>query len=255
MTDLGFSLERTVVIRARRATVFRYFTDSERFASWWGKGSQIASEPGGKVVIRYPNGAVAGGEVVEIVDGERIAFTYGYQDPEKPIPLGGSLVTITLRDVPGGTELHLRHDVADAATRDAHVGGWRFQLSLFANVAANEEHAGFAQRIAEWFAAWAEPELEARRSLFEQCTEHDVAFRDQFACVLGREELAAHVQAARMFMSGFTLRAEGEPRACQGTAIVDWVATASDSRFPMRGTNVVELSPEGKIRSVVGIQR
>jgi len=41
MTDLAFSLERTITIRAQRSTVFRFFTDSERFARWWGKGSEI----------------------------------------------------------------------------------------------------------------------------------------------------------------------------------------------------------------------
>jgi len=33
---------RHVVIAARRDTVFRFFTDPERFAAWWGAGSTIA---------------------------------------------------------------------------------------------------------------------------------------------------------------------------------------------------------------------
>ena len=41
MNGLDYSLERTVTIAARRETVFRYFTDSERFAAWWGAGSTI----------------------------------------------------------------------------------------------------------------------------------------------------------------------------------------------------------------------
>ena len=32
---------RTVVICAPREAVYRYFTDSERFARWWGTGSRI----------------------------------------------------------------------------------------------------------------------------------------------------------------------------------------------------------------------
>ena len=38
MTALDHVLERTVLIRARRETVFRYFTDSERFARLVGRG-------------------------------------------------------------------------------------------------------------------------------------------------------------------------------------------------------------------------
>ena len=41
MTGLDHVVERTVTIAARRETVFRYFTDSERFAAWWGAGSTI----------------------------------------------------------------------------------------------------------------------------------------------------------------------------------------------------------------------
>ena len=36
-----FSLEREILIHAGRETVFRFFTDSERFARWWGPGSRI----------------------------------------------------------------------------------------------------------------------------------------------------------------------------------------------------------------------
>jgi len=66
MTDLEHTLERTVLIGARRSTVFRYFTDSKRFAEWWGEGSRIEPEPGGVVLIRYADGSTASGEVVEV---------------------------------------------------------------------------------------------------------------------------------------------------------------------------------------------
>ena len=88
--ELPHLLARSVLIRARRATVFAFFTDSARFAAWWGPGSTIDPRPGGAVRIRYPNAAEAGGEVVEIVPGERIVFTYGYPEAGKPVPVGGS---------------------------------------------------------------------------------------------------------------------------------------------------------------------
>jgi len=49
MTALPHSLNRAVVIRARRETVFRFFPDSTRFAAWWGSGSAIEPRPGGAV--------------------------------------------------------------------------------------------------------------------------------------------------------------------------------------------------------------
>ena len=94
MTGLDFVLDRTVTIVARRETVFRYFTDSGRFAAWWGQGSTIEPRPGGAVHIRFPNAIVAGGEVVEIVPPERIVFSYGFESGQ-PIPIGASPLTLT----------------------------------------------------------------------------------------------------------------------------------------------------------------
>src|SRR6185503_5413797 len=98
-----FVVDRSVVIRARRGTVFRYFTDPVRFAAWWGAGSAIEGRAGGEVHTRCPGGTTAGGKILEIVPDERIVMTYGYDDPEKPIARGGSRITITLAPHPDGT--------------------------------------------------------------------------------------------------------------------------------------------------------
>ena len=63
MTELPFALTRTLTIRAPRSVVFRYFTDSRRFAAWWGEGSTIDGRVGGAVRIQYPNDIIAAGEV------------------------------------------------------------------------------------------------------------------------------------------------------------------------------------------------
>ena len=131
MTTLPFTLDRSVVIRATPDIVFSFFTDTPRWARWWGPGSSIDPTPGGKVVIRYPTGDEALGEVLEIKAPERIVFSYGYARGT-PIAPGGSRVTIRLEAVATGTRLTLAHAVHDAAVRDEHVQGWRFQLALFA---------------------------------------------------------------------------------------------------------------------------
>jgi uncharacterized protein YndB with AHSA1/START domain len=250
-----WKVERTVVIRARRSTVFRYFTDSERFAAWWGKGSSIDGKLGGKIDIRYPGGALAGGEVVELVPDERVVFTYGYDDPEKPIPRGGSRVTVTLADHAQGTLLTLVHEVGDAKTRDDHVPGWRFQLSLFANVVAREAAGDFAARADRWFAMWSIADAAERRRAIDEVATEDVELRDAFAAITGAAELAAHVAAAQMHMPGVALAREGEALVCQGTALVDWTAKAADGSPRGRGTNVFTLAPDGRIAAVTGFWR
>jgi hypothetical protein len=48
------------------------------------------------------------------------------------------------------------------------------------------------------------------------------------------------------------MRREGDVRHCQGTALVDWIATASDGNERGRGTNVFVLGASGQIQSVTG---
>ena len=95
---LTHQLERTIVIDAPPATVFRYFTDSGKWAAWWGEGSTIDARPGGRLFVRYPNGVEAAGEVLDLAPPSRIAFTYGYAKGS-PAP-GESRVTITLEPTP-----------------------------------------------------------------------------------------------------------------------------------------------------------
>jgi uncharacterized protein YndB with AHSA1/START domain len=247
------TVARTVIIRARRRTVFRYFTDAARFAAWWGAGSTIEPQLGGRVHIRYPNGVTAGGEVVALEPDRQIVFTYGYDDPEKPIARGGSRVTITLTDHPEGTLLELEHLVSEGATRDAHVPGWWFQLALFANVVAAEEHADLAARVDRFFAAWAEPDGEARRRALEESVTDDVSFLDAYATISGREELLIHIDGIRMHMPGTTIVREGAPHQCQGVGIVRWSARGPDGSARGGGTNVLELAPDGRLAKVVGL--
>ena len=122
MAELSEVLDREITICARRETVFRYFTDSERFAKWWGAGSHIDPRPGGAVLIRYPNAVQVTGEVVEIDPPRRIVFTYSYAGKT---PTDGTLVTITLDETGAGTVLKLRHAFSSAKIRDLHVQGWR----------------------------------------------------------------------------------------------------------------------------------
>lgn len=254
MTAYPHSLERQVLIRATPATVFGFFTDSARFADWWGAGSTIEGRPGGRLRIVYPGGVTASGEVVELVPVSRVVFTYGYDDPAKPIPPGGSLVTVTLEARREGTLVTLRHELADAATRDQHVQGWRYQMAVFAVAAARAQHAAVAESIDRYFAAWNEADAE-RRSAGLAVTTDDVTFRDAFGCTHGREDLAIHIGAVHRFMPGMTLARRGEVRQMQGAALVEWLATGPDGAPRGEGTNVFELAPDGRIASVVGFAK
>ncbi|HYK41430.1 MAG TPA: SRPBCC domain-containing protein, partial [Thermoanaerobaculia bacterium] len=172
MAEMSEFLDREITICARRETVFRYFTDSARFAKWWGEGSRIDPRPGGAVLIRYPNAVEVTGEVVEIDPPRRIVFTYTYAGKT---PADGTLVTITLDEAPAGTVLKLRHAFSSAKIRDLHVQGWRYQLALFSKTVADEEQSSAPERIDAFLRSWGEPDAAARRALVESCVTRDIS--------------------------------------------------------------------------------
>src|SRR5579872_4168855 len=248
---LPYRLDRTVIIQATRETVFRYFTDNTRWAAWWGAGSTIDPQPGGKVYIRHANGIETVGEVLEVQSPQRIVFTYGFASG-KPVPPGGSRVTIQLEAETTGTRLELCHEFAEEMARNEHVQGWRFQLSLFANVVANEVHAGAAGLVDAWFDAWAEPDESKRAASLEKIAAAEVRYRDRFSLLDGTADLVAHIGASLRFMPGIRLERQGEIRHCQGTVLANWVAAGPDGQQRGSGTNMFVLGADGRIESVTG---
>jgi uncharacterized protein YndB with AHSA1/START domain len=250
MMDLPFAVDREIVISATRATVFRYFTDPQRWARWWGQGSTIDPRPGGAVRICYPGNTTASGTVVEIVPPERIVFTYGYDRADPPIAPGASRVTITVTEVPGGTRVQLRHDVATEQLRDEHRGGWRYQMGVFGDVVTSEQHAGAEALIDRYLAAWSERDPAARRAALAATCSDDVVYRDRYGFTAGRDDLDGHIAAAQVHLPSSLARA-GAARLSQGQAIIDWQATKGDA-VAARGTTVLDLAPDGRIARATG---
>jgi uncharacterized protein YndB with AHSA1/START domain len=248
---MPYTVDRTVVIAATPEIVFQFFTDSARWASWWGAGSTVDAKVGGKVYMRHPDGTESGGEVVEVQSPKRIVFTYGFAKG-KPFPNGASLVTITLDAEKAGTRLHLHHDLPDSDARNEHVQGWRFQLSLFANVVTNEVNADADATADAWFDAWAETDAARREAALRRIATASVRFQDRFSSLDGLGDVLPHIAAAQHFMPGLRLHRAGSTRHCQGMALCDWVMKSADGKEHGRGTNSFVFDPTGKIEWVTG---
>jgi len=251
MKSLPHHVDRTLLIQASPEIVFNFFTDSQRWARWWGTGSTIDARPGGKVKIRHPNNVEVLGEVLEIDVPHRIVFTYGYEGG-KPIPLGGSRVTIRLEAAERGTRLNLRHEFEEEAIRNDFVQGWRFQLSLFANVVSNEANANAATAVDRWFAAWSVLDDADRERGLRDVVSANIRWHDQYSSIEGLGELAPHIGAAQRFMPRVTLKRVGDIRHCQGVVLSQWMATNAEGQKVMEGTNVFVFDPDGRIESVTG---
>jgi uncharacterized protein YndB with AHSA1/START domain len=252
MTTLQqYQLDRVLTIGARPETVFSFFTDSARWASWWGAGSTIDPRVGGGIRIIHPGGVEVIGDLLEFQPPERIVFTYGYASGT-PIAPGASRVTIRLAPHAEGTQLHLTHEFTEREPRDQHVQGWRFQLALFANAVANIAQADAESVVDRWFGAWNGAEPLARLAVLTTIAAPDVRFCDRYSRTDGIDELNAHLDAARRFMPGLVLTREGAVRHCQGTAVADWVALKDNAKVA-QGANVFEFDADGRLRHVTGL--
>jgi uncharacterized protein YndB with AHSA1/START domain len=250
-TTFPHRLDRTLVIKARPQTVFEFFNDSAHWATWWGSGSTIDARPGGQVLIRHPNGVEVAGEVLDVSRPQRLVFTYGYVSG-RPIPAGSSRVTIRLDPHPQGTLLQLTHEFSEAAHRDAHVQGWRFQLSLFANAIATAAVGDGTDLVDRWFTTWNSADRERRNRDLEALVSPTIRFEDKYSCLAGREDLFAHVAAIHQNMPGLRLERRGVARRSQWTMIVDWAALNAGDEVRATGTNVFTFDADRKIESVVG---
>ena len=251
MSPLAHRLDRTIVINAPREAVFRYFSESSHWSKWWGAGSTIDSRPGGKIYIRYPEGTEVAGEVLEVKPPERIVFTYGYVSGN-PIAVGSSRVTIQLAAERGATRLTLTHELEAAAARDQHVQGWRYQLSLFSNVVADEINAGAGAAVDAWFDSWAEPDAGTREKTLGRIASAELRFHDRYSNISGLAELFPHIAAAQHFMPGMRMKRSGDVRHCQGTVLADFTLAGPDGVARGSGTNVFVFGPAGQIESATG---
>jgi uncharacterized protein YndB with AHSA1/START domain len=233
--------------------VFRFFTDSAHWARWWGAGSRIDARPGGEMLICYPGGSTAQGTVERVEPPDRIVFTFGYDRPNTPIAPRGSRVTITLTEVPGGTRVVLRHEVATDAIRGEHVAGWRYHMAVFGDVVTRELAETATSTIDRYLRVWSETDAAARGAVLAEVCGEGVVYRDKFGNTSGRDDLNEHIAAVQRHMPS-SLERDGEPRVTLGMALVDWNAV-KDGATVARGTSVVELDPDGRIARVTGFWR
>lgn len=127
---MTLALETSIVINASRAKVFAAWIKPEIMKKWFAPGPMTVPaahadpRPGGTYSITMKGedkSPTVTGEYQEVVDGERLVFTWGWEGD----PSGRTLVTVTFHDAKGGTEVKLKHErFATAETRDMHLMGW-----------------------------------------------------------------------------------------------------------------------------------
>ena len=145
-------LQVTKFIRAKRERVFAAWTQPELMKKWFAPGEMTAatasSDPraGGAYRVEMRGASTCGdcgdsnvtGKYTKVIPNELLVFTWQWEGHDVP----DTLVTVALKDAPGGTELTLTHErfPSDEA-RDKHEMGWN---GCIANLAAFAERGGLA---------------------------------------------------------------------------------------------------------------
>ena len=129
-------LVREILIQASPATIFEFLTVAEKHVEWNGTSAELDARPGG--VYRVLAGGLhqAAGEYLEVVPNERVVFTFGWDQPDHPIPSGSTRVEIQLIPEGDKTRLRLTHSGLPADAVSDHTKGWDHYLGRLATVAA-----------------------------------------------------------------------------------------------------------------------
>jgi uncharacterized protein YndB with AHSA1/START domain len=133
-------LVMTRVFDVPRSLVFKAWTEPERIKQWWGPrgfvtlSCELDFRPGGlwRTRSQAPDGKeyVARSVFREIVEPERLVFTYAWEDAEGK-PKHETLVTLTFVEQNRKTLLTFHQGVFESVTtRDEHEEGWRSAFEL-----------------------------------------------------------------------------------------------------------------------------
>src|SRR4051812_17207998 len=131
------------VLRTTPEKVYRAFLDPDAMAKWLpphgftGKVHQMEAKVGGRYKMSFTNFGTGrshsfGGTYLELVPNERIRHTDRFDDPNLP---GEMQLTVTLKNVAVGTELHIvQEGIPEAIPAEACYLGWQESLTLLAQL-------------------------------------------------------------------------------------------------------------------------
>lgn len=135
------------VLRAPPERIYRAFIDPDAMTKWLpphgftGKVHHLDARVGGSYRMSFSNFSSGashsfGGQFLELVPGERIRHTDGFDDPNLP---GTMATTISLRPVSCGTELSIvQEGIPEMIPAEACYLGWQESLLLLAQLVEAE---------------------------------------------------------------------------------------------------------------------
>ncbi len=127
-------LEREIVVDATPPTIFPFLSEREQLLRWMGTDADIDARPGGVFRVLVQGKHPSLGEFVEIVPDQKVVFTFGWDEPEHPIPAGSTRIEISLIAEGEKTRIRLVHSGLPADAVSDHTQGWDHYLERLATV-------------------------------------------------------------------------------------------------------------------------
>jgi uncharacterized protein YndB with AHSA1/START domain len=118
--------------------VFAYFASADKWTAWQGTDAQIELRPGGLWRLNVTGDGFASGHVVEVVENQRVVFTWGWEQGP-PLPPGSTTVVIELLPEGNGTLIRLTHSALPPDQVEIHRHGWEHYLSRLAAVSEGRD--------------------------------------------------------------------------------------------------------------------
>jgi len=135
------------VLRAKPEKIYRAFLDAEALARWLPpngftcKVDHLDAKVGGTFKMAFRNFGTGnsqsfGGSYLELIPNERIRHTDKFDDPGLP---GEMVMTVTLRAVACGTEMHIvQEGIPEAIPPEFCYLGWQESLEHLARLVEPE---------------------------------------------------------------------------------------------------------------------
>jgi len=132
-------LEREIVVDATPSTIFPFLSEREQLLKWIGTDAEIDARPGGLFKVLVGGKHPSLGEFVEVVPDQKVAFTFGWDEPGHPIPAASTRIEISL--IPEGekTRVRLVHSGLPADAVADHTHGWEHYLDRLATAVGGDD--------------------------------------------------------------------------------------------------------------------
>ena len=117
-------LVREILIDATPETIWPYLVEPDRHIEWLGTVADIDPRPGGQYRVLVYGQHQSIGEYLEVVEHERVLFTFGWDQAGNPITPGSTTVEISLHPEGTKTRVRLAHRGLPADAVADHTGGW-----------------------------------------------------------------------------------------------------------------------------------